>query len=599
MKRLYNANMSPRISRTKWDILALSVILLILCIFVWSTSGLGGAVDYTDQVSVEKYSAISLNLWLLPYYTAETTIRMFIGLGFSLVITFVLGALAAKSKRAENIIIPAVDILQSIPILGFFAITISGFLVLFPTSLWGAQSAVIFGIITAQAWNMILSFYQSLKTVPKELREAADMYQLSSWQRFWKLEVPFSMPGLVWNTMMSMSACWFMVVASETIVVNFSASQSIPINLPGIGSFIDAANNAQDFGAVGAAILMMIVTIIIYDQLLFRPLVAWSEKFVLGENQSEVYAESWFLRVLQKSVAVSFITKIFAKFTTTIVNIKFFKRDLNKAYNQKKHKKADKQETMLQKILWVTVTSGVILALCYFAYQTVFGENSSINLAETIKVFGYGLFTGLRVVFLIIITSIIWVPIGVWIGMRPKIAQKVQPYAQMAAAFPVNVLYGVFGTLVITFNLNFNIWCIVLMALGTQWYILFNVIAGASAIPEELKLAAGNMQLKGVTKWKKFLVPAVMPYYVTGAITAAGGAWNASIVCEYINWGKGSIIQASGLGSYISEYTNVQGDHTANVLLGVIVMCILVVASNKLFWRRLYNYAENRFSMNM
>ncbi|MGQ4001789.1 ABC transporter permease subunit [Francisellaceae bacterium CB299] len=599
MKRLYNANMSPRISRTKWDILALSVILLILCIFVWSTSGLGGAVDYTDQVSVEKYSAISLNLWLLPYYTAETTIRMFIGLGFSLVITFVLGALAAKSKRAENIIIPAVDILQSIPILGFFAITISGFLVLFPTSLWGAQSAVIFGIITAQAWNMILSFYQSLKTVPKELREAADMYQLSAWQRFWKLEVPFSMPGLVWNTMMSMSACWFMVVASETIVVNFSASQSIPINLPGIGSFIDAANNAQDFGAVGAAILMMIVTIIIYDQLLFRPLVAWSEKFVLGENQSEVYAESWFLRVLQKSVAVSFITKIFAKFTTTIVNIKFFKRDLNKAYNQKKHKKADKQETMLQKILWVTVTSGVILALCYFAYQTVFGENSSINLAETIKVFGYGLFTGLRVVFLIIITSIIWVPIGVWIGMRPKIAQKVQPYAQMAAAFPVNVLYGVFGTLVITFNLNFNIWCIVLMALGTQWYILFNVIAGASAIPEELKLAAGNMQLKGVTKWKKFLVPAVMPYYVTGAITAAGGAWNASIVCEYINWGKGSIIQASGLGSYISEYTNVQGDHTANVLLGVIVMCILVVASNKLFWRRLYNYAENRFSMNM
>ena len=599
MKRLYNANMSPRISRTKWDILALSVILLILCIFVWSTSGLGGAVDYTDQVSVEKYSAISLNLWLLPYYTAETTIRMFIGLGFSLVITFVLGALAAKSKRAENIIIPAVDILQSIPILGFFAITISGFLVLFPTSLWGAQSAVIFGIITAQAWNMILSFYQSLKTVPKELREAAYMYQLSAWQRFWKLEVPFSMPGLVWNTMMSMSACWFMVVASETIVVNFSASQSIPINLPGIGSFIDAANNAQDFGAVGAAILMMIVTIIIYDQLLFRPLVAWSEKFVLGENQSEVYAESWFLRVLQKSVAVSFITKIFAKFTTTIVNIKFFKRDLNKAYNQKKHKKADKQETMLQKILWVTVTSGVILALCYFAYQTVFGENSSINLAETIKVFGYGLFTGLRVVFLIIITSIIWVPIGVWIGMRPKIAQKVQPYAQMAAAFPVNVLYGVFGTLVITFNLNFNIWCIVLMALGTQWYILFNVIAGASAIPEELKLAAGNMQLKGVTKWKKFLVPAVMPYYVTGAITAAGGAWNASIVCEYINWGKGSIIQASGLGSYISEYTNVQGDHTANVLLGVIVMCILVVASNKLFWRRLYNYAENRFSMNM
>ena len=599
MKRIYNANMSSTISRTKWDILALSVILLILCVFVWSTSGLGGAVDYTSQASVEKYSTVPLNIWLLPYYTAETMIRMFIGLGISLIITFTFVPLAAKSKRAESIIIPAVDILQSIPILGFFAITVTGFLVLFPTTLWGAQAAVIFGIITTQAWNMMLSFYQSLKTVPKELREAADMYQLSAWQRFWKLEVPFSMPGLVWNTMMSMSACWFMIVASETIVVNFSASQSIPINLPGIGSFIDAANNARDFKAVGAAIVTMLVTIILYDQLLFRPLVAWSEKFTLGENQSEVYTESWFLKTLQKSVAVKFFTKIFTRAISNIVNLNFFKKDLSRAFNQKNHHKAEKEQTVIHQILWYTATSSVLVALCYFAYQTVFGANTNIGIAQTIEVFGYGLCTGLRVVVLIIITSIIWVPIGVWIGMRPKIAQKVQPYAQMAAAFPVNVLYGVFGTLVITFDLNFNIWCIVLMALGTQWYILFNVIAGASAVPDELKLAASNMQLKGITKWKKFLFPAVMPYYVTGAITAAGGAWNASIVCEYINWGKDSIIQASGLGAYITHNTNIQGDHTSNVLLGVIVMSVLVVASNKLFWRRLYNYAENRFSMNM
>lgn len=599
MKRLYNASMSAKFSRTKWDILALSIIILILCIFVWSTSGLGGAVDYTNQSSVEKYSDVSLSLWLLPYYTAETTIRMFLGLAISLLVTFIFGAWAAKSKRAESIIIPAVDILQSIPILGFFAITVTGFLVLFPNSLWGAQSAVIFGIITAQAWNMILSFYQSLKTVPKELKEAADMYQLSSWQRFWKLEVPFSVPGLVWNTMMSLSASWFMIVASETIVVNFSASQSIPLNLPGIGSYIDAANNARDFTAVGAAILTMLITIILYDQLLFRPLVAWSEKFVLGENQSEVYSKSWFLRILQNSVAVKFISKIFAAIITNIINIKFFKKDLSKAYNQKRHRKQQKQETALQKVIWSIFTAVIILSLCYFAYQTVFGHNSNIKFSETINVFGYGLLTGLRVIILIIITSIIWVPIGVWIGMRPKIAQKVQPYAQMAAAFPVNVLYGVLGTLVITFDLNFNIWCILLMALGTQWYILFNVIAGASAIPDELKFAAKNMQLKGIIKWKKYLFPAVMPYYVTGAITAAGGAWNASIVCEYINWGKHSIIKATGLGSYITEYTNIQGDHTSNVLLGVIIMCILVVASNKLFWRRLYNYAENRFSMNM
>ena len=599
MKRLYNINMSARISQTRIDILALSIVLLVMCGFVWITSNLGGDVNYTDQASVQKYSSdISLSLLKLPYYTAVTTIRMFIGLAFSLLITFILGTWAAKNKKAESIIIPAVDILQSIPVLGFFAITVTGFLILFPKSLWGAQTAVIFGIVTAQVWNMILSFYQSLKTIPRELKEAVEMYQLSAWQKFWKLEVPFSMPGLVWNAMVSMSACWFMIVASETIVVRFGVSQSIPINLPGIGSFIDAANNARDFTAVGAAILTMIITIILYDQLLFRPLVAWSEKFALGESQSEIYTESWFLKILQKSLVIRYITRIFSKFTSSIINIKLFKRDLKKAFNQKKHFKEEKTETFIQKIIWKVSLTIIILILCYFAYETIFG-NGQLGISDVLKVSGYGLVTGLRVVVLIIIASLVWLPIGVWIGMRPKIAQKVQPYAQMIAAFPVNVLYGVFGTLIITFKLDFNIWCILLMALGTQWYILFNVIAGASAIPDELKLAARNMQLKGFIKWKKFLFPAVIPYYVTGAISAAGGAWNASIVCEYINWGHNSTIHAVGLGSYISKYTYIQGDHTANVILGVIVMCVLVVASNKLFWSKLYNYAENRFSMNM
>ncbi|ANH77370.1 sulfonate ABC transporter permease [Francisella persica ATCC VR-331] len=599
MKRLYSTNMSAKVSRTKWDILALSIMLLLLSVFVWATSDLGGTIDYKNQASVLKYSDISLSIWLLPYYTAETTIRMFIGLAISLLITFIFGTWAAKNKRAENIIIPLVDILQSIPVLGFFAITVTGFLVIFPTSLWGAQAAVIFGIITAQAWNMILSFYQSLKTVPKELREVADIYQLSAWQKFWKLEVPFAMPGLVWNTMMSMSGSWFMIVASETIVVNFSASQSIPINLSGIGSFINAANNVQSFTAVSAAIVTMLVTIILYDQLLFRPLVAWSEKFVIGNNQSETNSKSWFLTILHKAYIVKVFMAFLAKCSNKIVNIKIFKKNLNKAYNQKVHKKAEKYKSITKRVIWNIIIVLMILALLYFVYQTVYAKDKCIGIEEILKVFLYGLFTGVRVAILILITSLIWVPIGIWIGLRSKIAQKVQLYAQMAAAFPVNMLYGVFGTLVVVFNLNFDIWCIILMALGTQWYILFNVIAGASAIPEELKLAAENMQLKGIIKLKKFLVPAVMPYYVTGAITAAGGSWNASIISEYINWGKDSVIQASGIGDYITKYTNMPGDHTSNVLLGVIVMCILVLASNRLFWRRLYNYAENRFSMNM
>nr|WP_018299072.1 ABC transporter permease subunit [Fangia hongkongensis] len=599
MKKSFYNIPATRLLPSRWDLFSLFFVLSMLFIVAWVCSNLGGSVDYRDIHSVSQFEKLSMSLWDLPTYAADTTVRMFIALFCSFIFSFVVGAWAAKSKRAESVIIPIIDILQSIPILGFLAITVTGFLAIFPYSLWGAQLAVIFGIFTAQAWNMVLSFYQSLKTIPKELREASDMYQLSGWQRFWKLEVPFSMPGLIWNTMMSMSASWFMVVASETIVVNFTKTTSSAINLPGIGSFIDQANDEKNFTAVGAAILVMLIVIVLYDQLVFRPIVAWSEKFVVSEMQ-ESGSSSWFLRLLQRST----VLKAFGHFTALqankIVNIRWFKKDLSKSYNQIDHLKEQKLPSRVQSALWQVCVFISLLVFVYLAWQFIYNNKEDpITFAETIKVFGYGLATGLRVFALIIIASIIWVPIGIWIGLRPKVAEKVQPYAQIFAAFPVNVLYGLFGTLVIVFNLNFNIWCIVLMALGTQWYILFNVIAGASAIPYELKMAARNMQLKGFVKWTKFLFPAVMPFYVTGAITAAGGAWNASIVSEYVNWGKDSVLTATGIGAYISEQYNTPGDHTANIALGVVVMCILVVLTNKLFWRRLYNYAEKRFSMNM
>lgn len=596
---LYNQP-ATKILPSKWDIFSLFFVLSGLILIAWGCSHLGGNIDYTDYSSVSQYEQVPLSMWDLPSYALDTTLRMFIALFFSFMASFIFGAWAAKSERAERIIIPIIDILQSIPILGFLAITITAFLTLFPNSLWGAQAAVIFGIFTAQAWNMILSFYQSLKTIPKELKEAADMYQLSAWQRFWKLEVPFSMPGLIWNTMMSMSASWFMIVASESIVVNFSASTSATINLPGIGSFIDQANNDQNFMAVGAAIVTMLIVIILYDQLIFRPVVAWSEKFVVGDMQNETSSQSWFLKMLQRSPLIQSMSKWSGYQASKIVNISLLKKNLDKAYDQKDHRKADKQETILKKIIWQISIAAVIIAFLYLSWSFIYNNpENPIDLKETLLVFYYGLLTGARVFVLIIVTSIIWVPIGIWIGLRPKVAQKVQPYAQIFAAFPVNVLYGICGVAIIAFDLNFNIWCIVLMALGTQWYILFNVIAGASAIPNELKMASKNLQLKGFIKWKKYLIPSIMPFYVTGAITAAGGAWNASIVCEYINWGANNTIQATGIGAYISSQYNAPGNHTANIALGVVVMCVLVVLTNKLFWRRLYQYAENRFSMNL
>jgi len=585
---------------SKWDLFSLFFILSLVFIIAWACSNMGGNVNYKDANTLTHYKDISMSLWDLPKYAADTTVRMFIALFFSFIFSFIIGAWAAKSAKAERIIIPMIDILQSIPILGFLAITVTAFLALFPNSLWGAQAAVIFGLFTAQAWNMILSFYQSLKTVPKELTEATEMYQLSGWQRFWKLEVPFSMPGLVWNTMMSMSASWFMIVASETIVVNFAGNTSSSINLPGIGTFIDQANNNKDFLAVGAAIVMMLIVIVLYDQLIFKPIVAWSEKFVVTEMQHETASNSWFLNLLKKSSSVNSFGKWSASQAGRLVNLGILKKDISKSYGKRKHIKQTKPTSNTQKIFWYACVILSMAAFSYLAWSFIYNSpNDPIGLEETLKVFWYGIVTGMRVFALIIFSSILWVPIGIWIGLRPKVTAKIQPYIQIFAAFPVNVLYGLAGTLVIMFNLNFNIWCTVLMALGTQWYILFNVIAGASAIPQELKMAAKSLQLKGKIKWLKYLFPAIMPFYVTGAITAAGGAWNASIICEYINWGKDSVITATGIGAYISEQYNSPGEHTANIALAVAIMSILVVITNKIFWRRLYHYAENQFSMNI
>ena len=599
MRNLFYHIPATRILPNKSDFFPLFLVLSAVLVVAWVCSHLGGDVNYANIKTLKPYQHLPMNLWNLPRYAADTTVRMFIALLCALIFSLTVGAWAAKNKKAESLIIPIVDILQSIPVLGFLAITVTGFLAISPHSLWGAQLAIIFGLFTAQAWNMVLSFYQSLKTIPKELQEVAKMYQLSTWQRFWKLEVPFAMPGLVWNMMMSMSASWFIIVASESIVVNFSQKTSAMINLPGIGSFINQANNNKDFIAIFAAIAMMLLVIILYDQLIFRPIVAWSEKFVVTDQQA-VGSNSWLLKLLQKSTILKLFSHFIKLQANNLINLKWFKKNLAQNYNQRHHSQLNHKEPLFQQVLWRLCVIATVCVMAYFSWQFIYHNPTNyINFSETIRVFGYGLATALRVLILIVVSSMIWVPIGIWIGLHPKIAQKVQPYAQIFAAFPVNVLYGLFGTLVIAFNLNFNIWCVLLMALGTQWYILFNVIAGASAIPYELKMAAKNMQLKGIARWTKFLCPAVMPFYVTGAITAAGGAWNASIVCEYINWGQDSVIMATGIGAYISQQYQLPGDHTANIALGVVVMCILVVLTNKLFWQQLYHYAEKRFSMNI
>ncbi len=558
-----------------WDFLALLLVLLMLMGFAYTGLKMKMPFHLGEEIP------ISLSPKMLPLYAMETTLRMFIALIVSFIFTFTVGALAAKNERAGKVLIPIIDILQSVPPLGYLSVTVAAFISLFPGSLIGPECATIFVVFTSQVWNMTLSFYQSVRTVPAELAEATRVYQLSGWQRFWRLDVPFAMPGLLWNAMMSMSASWFFIVASEAISV---ANQTI--TLPGIGSYIALAVLSENLHAIFYAIITMLIVIFLYDQMMFRPLVAWSQKFRLGEMEDEE-TESWVLNLFQRAKFTRFIFGFIETVWRAWVNFSW----INLAPQKSNVGLRQKTATRLTDFIWygsLLVMAGlVMLGLWKFIYV-------QIPFRETWYVIFLGSLTALRVFLLIIICSVIWVPIGVAIGLRPKFARIAQPIAQFFAAFPANLFFPVFVILILRYHLNVEIWTAPLMILGTQWYILFNVIAGATNIPKELKLAAQNMQLSGWLKWKKFLLPAIFHYYVTGAITAAGGSWNASIVAEVINWGSVTL-RAHGLGAYITENTVIGA--FPQIALGVVVMCIWVTFINFIFWRRLYRFAEDRYRL--
>lgn len=560
----------------RWDMLLLIIIFSILFFLGWAGSQMATPYQLGDPIP------ISLAPSNLPFYALRTVLRLFVALIFSLLFTFVVGALAAKNRRAEQIIIPAIDILQSIPVLSFLSITVTGFIHLFPNSLLGPECASIFAIFCAQVWNMTFGFYQSLKTMPHDLKEVSAMFRLSAWQRFWKVEVPFSMSGLLWNMMISMSASWFFVVLSEAISV---AHQNI--RLPGIGSYIALAIAQKDLHAVGYAILTMMIVIFLYDQILFRPLIAWSEKFKVEQSPDESEYQSWVIDLIRGSRLIKRITTGMAIFTDHFVNVRWFRLGEPRAVkeiNVKKQKQWDR--------FWTAAVLLFILVCGWLLLQFILAE---LKVSDIIHVFFLGAATGSRVIVLIVLSSLIWIPVGVWIGLRPNIAQKVQAVVQFVAAFPANLFYPLFVIAIVRFNLSVEIWVTPLMILGTQWYILFNVIAGASTIPRELYLAADNFGLKGWIWWKRLALPGIFPFYITGAITAAGGAWNASIVAEWVSWGN-TTLRATGLGEYIQAST-IAGDFP-KIALGTAMMCLYVLAFNHLIWRPLYRLAEERFNFN-
>ncbi|GLS21227.1 ABC transporter permease [Labrys miyagiensis] len=557
-----------------WDLMALLLIVGAIVLVAY------GAHVTTAPLSTLDTTPLSLDPVNLPLYAVRTMLRMLLAIVFSLIFTFIYAALAAKSRRAEMVLIPILDILQSVPILGFLTFTVTFFLNLFPGSVLGAEFASVFAIFTSQAWNMTFSMYQSMRNQPKDLEEATRSFHLSGWQRFWRLDVPFAMPGLVWNTMMSMSGGWFFVVASEAITVGDTT-----MTLPGIGSYVALAIKQQDIWAVLYAVIAMLVVIILYDQLLFRPLVAWADKFRFETTSSGVQPTSWMLDLFRRARITQILAAPFQWLARLIWTIRL--PELPKLASEKN------DASLSRTIDWIWLAI-VAVGAAWAAYVSIDYLRASIGWPDVATAVIDGFITLLRVIVLMAIATLIWVPIGVWIGLRPALAEKIQPLAQFLAAFPANIAFPVFVVLIVHFSLNADIWLSPLMILGTQWYILFNVIAGASAFPGDLKEAARSFHITGWRWWLKVILPGIFPYYVTGAITASGGSWNASIVAEVASWGS-TQLTTPGLGSYIANATTA-GDFP-RVVLGIVVMCAFVTLFNRLFWRQLYAFGERRLRL--
>lgn len=555
----------------QWDIIALSLIFGMFVLIVHGSRGMIQPLPPPSTAPVElAYSA-------LPYYALRTTLRMFLALAASLIFTLVYATIAAKSRRAEVVLIPILDVLQSVPILGFLSFTVTFFLGLFPNSVLGAECAAVFAIFTSQAWNMAFSFYQSLRTVPNDLLEVAEGFRLSAWQKFWQLETPFAVPALIYNMMMSMSGGWFFVVAAEAITVGDTT-----IKLPGIGSYLALAIDQRRVDCVLAAVVAVLIVILLYDQFIFRPIVTWADKFRVELSASQSVSSSWVLSLLQRTHwvrrAAAPLADAFDWFTSLRVDLPVLGR---------KGQDSPLASRVID-VVWIMAVAALAL---YAAWQTVTFVAGSLSFTDLFDAMGLTLLTMVRVIVLLTLASLIWVPVSVWVGLRPAIAERVQPAAQFLAAFPANVVFPIAVIGILHFHLHADVWLSALIIFGTQWYIVFNVIAGASAFPNDLREASANFRIRGLDWWIKVILPGIFPYYVTGALTASGGSWNAAIVAEYVKWGDDKV-SAHGIGAYIAQATE-SGDFP-RIVLGVAVMSVFVILYNRLLWRPLFGYAERR-----
>ena len=564
---------APGVARRKrlgWvDLLVLVAVLILLMGVVRLGSGM--------SAPLRAASHISLSPWALPLYAGESLLRIVIAFLFSLVFAVGYGYAAAKSQFGRRLLVPLLDILQSVPVLGFLSATVGFFAGLFPGSTTGLEIASVFAIFTAQAWNMAFSFYHSEMTLPRDLQEASHVYRLGRWQRLWYLELPSSAISLILNSMMSFGGSWFFLAASENVAY---AGRSYL--LPGVGSYMAVAEQRGDAGAMVAAVLVMVILIVAVDQIFWRPIIAWSQRFKMEQTRSGDEPSSFVLTILQRSLLISLLERKVLRPTLEAA--------LAALSRPPRRRRAGRRPRS---------TAGSIAGLAFVAVLTWAAFAGAhllrgIDAATVLHVLGLGLLTFLRVFAAVLLGALWTVPVGVYIGLSPKVSSWAQPIAQIAASFPANMLFPVVVALLLRMNAGLDIGAIPLMMLGTQWYILFNVMAGTIAIPSDLKEAARVFGLRGAVRWRGLILPAIFPSLVTGGVTAAGGAWNASIVAEVASWGGHQLV-AQGVGAYITLAT-AQGRY-GEILLGIAVMSLLVVATNRLIWRPLYRLAETKYHL--
>jgi len=550
--------------------LILLVYLIVLMAMRWHTP------------IATKFS-INLSPGMLPYYAVLSTSRMAVAYIVALVFSLIYARLAVRSKRIEGILIPILDILQSIPILSFMPGVVLGLSALFPGSSIGLELAAVLLIFTSQAWNITFGFYQTLLTIPAELKEVAAISGIGFWNTFTRLEVPSGVISIVWNSMMSWAGGWFFLMASEQFTLGNKSFQ-----LPGLGSYLQAAANKGDITDLLLGLGMLILVIVALDQLLWRPLVAWSDKFKIEQNEAGDKPQAWMLTLLRESFVIQFLVQkmvrpIWVKIDTTIGKVSASRSKVHNSFTQREH--------AIAKIIWTCISVILIGALLggAFAALDIFRFLS----ASEWKMLGIGAGATLLRTLAALLISLLWtVPVGVAIGLHPVWSKKLLPIVQLAASIPATALFPALLLIFLMLPGGLDIAAVILMLLGTQWYLLFNIIAGAMAIPNDLKEASEIYHITGFRQWKILILPAIFPYLVTGMITATGGAWNASIVAEYASF-AGKVHQTVGLGDIIASAAN--QSNFPLLLAGTVTMALVVFSINRLFWQRIYHLAENRF----